>query len=230
MQLHNNLNIIACIYAFSMNDPMNQPQYRTYEDYLNRGITRPDTDKSFTDKLLGREDANRLKDLISKDDLTREDLSEILNLISSINSKLVNYSDWDRYALGKYYTWIRSFIKINQEVIKMKDEIDHSLLILDTQLKDVSLSEDDREFILKAKTYYLETNDLVIKTRDFGLDDSKFIIDVFLFMSNSTMSVSAAAFDKLSSSRYEYSYPVSIPATASPEAQKKSVFGFLRGK
>lgn len=203
--------------------------YQTYESYLNQGRPFLDIDKSFTDKLLGRQDANKLTELIRKDELEREDLSEILNLISSINSKLVNYNEWDRYSLGKYYTWIRSFIKEAQEVIKLKKEVEVFIVATKKEIDETKDSEKLIKLNAMMDTHML-TSDLITKTRDFICDDSKFIIDVFLFMSNSTLSLGAAAFDTLSTSRYEYSYPIVNPPTVTPDNQSKGILSIFKRK
>ena len=208
------------------------PQQLSYEQWLSTLTPKWEQDKTFTDKMLGRQDTDRLITLIQKDELSREDFSEILNIISGINSKLVNYNDFDRYLLGKYYTWIRSFIKMCMGIIGLQEKITGQKQSVEKYLDSTdNIPDAIRDKLVQDVETYVKDIDDLEKARNIGADDSKFLLDVFLFLSNSTLSLNAAAFDTLTSSRFEYAYSgglPSLPGGGFEPQQKQSIFSFWR--
>ena len=178
----------------------------SYESYLRNYIHRPDVEKTFIDKVLGRQDAERLKELMAKSELTRNDLTELLYLLTSVNLKLVNFNEWDRYLLGKFYAWIRDFVTLCEDIIDYEDDINDPTKGLisnttDTQLKNI-----------------------IERVRKHDIHNCKFLIDVFLYLSNSTLSIGGSGFDTLTTSKFEYDYG---PYYTNPPQQKQSGFNFF---
>ena len=57
-----------------------QPMYTpNFYSNLNRSLFRGESEKSFIDKLLGRQDADKLHELIKKEPLTRADIEAVSN-------------------------------------------------------------------------------------------------------------------------------------------------------
>ena len=164
-----------------------------WEDHLHGMTYQPSFEKTYIDKILNREDAKRLQTLMKKEKLTRSDLLEILYLLAGVETKLINLGDWDRYYLGKYFAWIRDFISKAELVYEYIDNLDEM----------IENSRDDNE-----KKILLETREMMSIVQQHDLHNSKFLVDVFLFLARSTLSIGATAFDTLSTSRFEYMYPL----------------------
>jgi hypothetical protein len=74
-----------------------------------------------------------------------------------------------------------------------------------------------------------ETLEIIQQIKQDVTHNFKFIVDVFNYLSSSTLSLSAAAFDKLTSARFEYHYP--DVERYNESMQPKSRFNFnLRGR
>ena len=91
--------------------PEQQAQPLSYEASLGRYIYGGGgQEKSFIDKTLARSDIDEIKEIMQKSDLERPDLLKLLYLLAGSEIKLVNFGEFDRYLLGKYYAWIRDFV------------------------------------------------------------------------------------------------------------------------
>ena len=84
------------------------------EETLQKSMFAGNSDKTFIDKLLGKEDIANIKALMKKEDLTRSEMSELLYLLSSSESKLFNFGEYERYVFMKFFVWIREFVKITE--------------------------------------------------------------------------------------------------------------------
>lgn len=176
-----------------------------FENYLEMNTFRRNSEKTHVDKLLGREEVERLKEIIKKADPTREELLELLNLLTGIEQKLVNYSDYDRYILGKYFTWIRDLVKICEFLYDYEDRI-------------------KKENYFEGSPHKKVIMDTLTEIKKMQLHNTKFSIDVFLFLSRSTMSLEMVGFGGLSTQSYKYDYgqnPYSLPM---PQQGKKGLF------
>lgn len=213
-------------------DEINSQTKKTFEDLLGQAAYRGNTEKAFTDKLLGRQDAEKLRDLIRKDDLTRSELLELLYLVCGVELKLVNFDERDRYILGKYYTWIRDLVKLAEFMYDYEIYLNTAESIISAPAKNYSqLSADDALFSkygdltahLDIKEIeYLRVNMKSIK--QMTLHNIKFSVDIFLFLTRSTLSLSGVGFDTLSKSRFEYSYGKDNPLMPGQQ-QKRGFFG-----
>ena len=180
-------------------------------------------EKSFTDKVLNREDNRRLQELMKKSSLTEDDVHEILHIISTTGNKLANFNDWDRYLLGKDFAWIREFGTHCVNVVNWEDETSEKIKAVEKLLdyNDKDFSKNPHDAIAKViDNNIIKTNELdeklkvlnetleTIKTiKQDVIHNFKFMVDVFDYLSSSTLSLGAAAFDKLTSARFEYHYP-----------------------
>lgn len=161
-------------------------QKMNYEDALGGKAFRSESDKTYIDKLLGRKEVDQLKRLIEKDELDRSDLLRLLYLLTGGELKIVNLTEWDRYLLGKYYTWIRDLVKVAEFLYDYEDNV--------------------KTGIVKFGVHKEEIGDGLKSIKKMVLHDVKFSVDIYLFLTRSTLSLSGAAFDRLSKSRYEYEY------------------------
>jgi len=167
-----------------MQAPAYSPSPPSWESYLSGGLFNRDVDKTFVDKVLDRQGVERLKEIMRKDVLNREDLLELLYLMGAVEAKLVNFGEWDRYLLGKYYAWIRDFVASAELHYDLLDAISKG---------EVKVSAKAMKMLNKIK--YMLNHDI------------KFLVDVYFFLARSTLSLGATGFDTLTKSRFEYFYP-----------------------
>jgi len=173
------------------------------ETRLGHLLYSQNTEKSFIDKVLAKNDVEKIKDLMKKEKLERTDLLELLYMLPSIEIKLVNMGEWERYLLGKFFSWIRDFVASAELLYDYLDKIDTG---------EIKVTE-------KTKKALENTQKLI-------LHDIKFLVDVFFYLARSTLSLGATGFDTLTKSRFEYYYPEHMQK---PEQEKKSHFSiFLR--
>lgn len=173
-----------------------EQQKQNWENRLNNLLYNRDTEKTFIDKVLDRQDFERLKELTQKDELTRSNLLEILYLLVAVAPKLVNYSEWDRYLIGKYISWLRDF------VTKTEILLDYMNLIEKGEFSQKDINGVEQGITTKSKTYKI-----LEKIRKYDEHNIKFLVDIALYLSSSTLGVGATAFDTLTKSRFEYFYP-----------------------
>lgn len=193
-----------------------QPQQGTtqtpgqFYDQLNRAVFHGESEKSFVDKLLGRQDADKLHALIKKEPLTMSDVEEMLFLMTSIDQKILNYSAWDRYVVVKLFPWVKDFSTVCKTMMRYQNQYEKGEF------------NDDFKTI-EAKDEVLE---IIVEINKYLLHNLKFLISVFLLVSNTTLSIDGAAFETLTTSRFEYSYPV-MPL---PQPQEKKTIANILGR
>jgi hypothetical protein len=202
-----------------------QPLSFGWEKNLNPMIFGKDAEKSFIDKVLDRKDSERLRDLMMKPELTRTELLELLYIIVSINTKLVNFSDWDRYLLGKFLAWIRDFCTLHESLLDYMESINQ--MDADYAKELVTATGDRKKIVTEELRLMQDIKRSLEQVRRYDSHNLKFLTDIYLYLSNSTLSIGATAFDTLSKNRYEYTYPGQGYAPASPPT-KRGVFDFLK--
>ena len=179
----------------------------SFEENIAKGLYSENYEKTFIDKVLAKEDVNAIRELIKKPELTREELLEILYLISGTESKLLNYSEWDRYVILKFFVWIREFIKVAELLFDYEDELKKQ-------------QEEGRLVLSKRARKVLNNNKLLVQ------HNAKFLIDLYLNISRTSMSLGMSAFMELIRNRYEMQYGIPQQVPIIQQAEKK---GFLGG-
>lgn len=157
------------------------------------------SDLSLADKLLGKETIKQIKFIMDKEDLDYSDISSLLYLITTDEAKLLNLSGYERYILGKFYTWIREFVKILEDLYTFK-----------------------KHFFEKMTEKEKETFEQI---RKIMIHNTKFLIDVFLYLSRSTLSINAKAFEEFLKQKFEYEYRQ--PEIKIPHTEEKKEFRFI---
>lgn len=175
-----------------------------YEQYLSQSLYGGQQEKTFIDKTLARSDVNEIKDIMEKEDLTRKDLLKLLYLLSGTEIKLVNFGDYDRYLQGKFYAWIRDFVASAESLYDYKQEINKG---------NIKVNNNTKKMLENIRVKMLH--------------NIKFLCDVYLYLSRSTLSLEATAFDTITKNRYEYYYPGQQPYA--PQEQKRGFFNIKLG-
>jgi len=216
---------------------MPQQPVSSFYSQLNRAIFHGESEKSFVDKLLGRQDADKLHALIQKEPLTLSDVEEILFLMTSIDQKILNYNDWDRYLVVKLFPWVKDFSIVCKTM--MMYQVCFEKGDYDDDFKYTSESnpgydpnvKESKEFILVETGAAWTKNkeeclNIIIEINKYLLHNFKFLISIFLLISNTTLSVNGAAFETLTTSKFEYSYPaVPLPQ---PQSTGRSIMNFFK--
>jgi len=206
-----------------------------FEDQIGASLFKGNVEKSFVDKLLAKEDADTLRQLIKKPRLTRKDLLEILYLLSGNESKLVNYTEWDRYVVLKYFVWIREFVKVTEmmfdywerlkkaklpeELLKKAEANEGWVNPEDVESAEVSdnLSKED-----KLTWIMLDNNQRLME------HNVKFLIDLYMNIARTSLSIGATGFLELLTSKFEMMYPQGIPGQVAPEEKRGGLLGRKR--
>lgn len=168
---------------------------------LSQGIFSSQTEKTFIDKVLGRKDVEDIREIIKKKRLEREDLMHLMYMLSSVELKLLNYNEWDRYVMAKFFVWIRDYVAICESLLDYKERLDAK--------KGVILSN-------RAKSIFKNNIELIEH-------NIKFLIDLYFNLSRSTMSISATGFMELLKNKYEVVYPSDGLANAGAQDDKKLI-------
>lgn len=142
-------------------------------------------EKTFSDKLLGADDIQAIRDIIKKQTLKRTELLELQYLLASKELKLYNFSEHERYIIMKYYVWIRSFISAAERLYDYIDDMNKP--------ENSHLLDDD-------------TRQLLINSERTLQHICKFNADLYLTICRSSLSVGATAFKELLMNRFEVSY------------------------
>lgn len=173
------------------------------EDSIASVMKRGNSEKSFIDKVFARDDVDRLREILSKKELTEEDLRVALYQLNSGEAKLVNYSDWERYVMLKFHIWIRADVKILQLFL-------HTKKTIETELNDKNCSWDDeakeqmRHSLDEFKKMYVE----IIQS----------LSDIFLHIQRSSLSINGLGFKEALQNRFEIGYKADVKPMASPKS------------
>lgn len=199
-------------------------QTLAFESALEGSMFSATTEKTFVDKVLAREDVNAIRELVKKPRLTRSDLLEILYLISSTESKLLNYSDWERYVILKYFVWVREFIKVAELLYDYEDSLHKKENICsvckltikdDTKRDNCKCSPPSPIFMLTPRTQKLLDNNARLIEHN-----AKFLVDLYLNISRTSLSVGATGLMELLRNKYEIQYNQQLPAELAQQQNK----------
>lgn len=159
-----------------------------FEQRLQQSMFSQTAEKTFIDKLLSRKDVEDIRTIVRKPSLSREDMLEVLYLIAGVESKLHNYGEWDRYLILKFFVWIREFCKVTEILFDYKEKLEKK--------------EKDGSVVLSDRTKM--TLDNVMKLMEHNI---KFLLDLYLNISRSSLSIGATGFLEILKNKYEISYP-----------------------
>jgi hypothetical protein len=199
-----------------------------FEQQLEKSLFKSNPEKSFVDKILAREDVNVLRSLIRKPRLTRQDLLEALYLLGGNEGKLVNYNEWDRYVILKFFVWIREFVKVTEMLFDYWENLKARMLpglsteewMTESKVEKLNLTDDQK------MTWHMLDN--IQKMMEHNV---KFVIDLYMNIARTSLSKDGTAFKEILNNRYEMVYPQGIPGQiATQQPQRGGFLGmFKRG-
>lgn len=181
----------------------------SFEENLSKSMFSQHSERSFIDKMLARRDIDDVREIIKKKDLTREDLLEILYMLSSSEAKLLNYSEWDRYIILKYFVWLRDFIKVAEIIYQYEDDLKVK------QKSGVKITD--------------QTVKILNKNKQFIGHNAKFLIDLYFNIARTTLSLGATGIMELLKQRYEVAYPTMQDIQTPQHERKPLLIGRTKG-
>lgn len=161
-------------------------------DSIQSSVFKGHGEKSLIDKFIARQDVDTLRELIKKPKLNRVDLQEMSDLMAGGEMKLLNFGEWDRYVINKFFVWIREYIKITLSLFSVVERVE-----------DLYEQGQVKFRIVKMFRYCQEMME----------NNVKFLIDVYLLICRTTLSINATGFMELLKNKYEVVYPGEKPAT-----------------
>lgn len=184
--------------------PVQQSLFGGTEKALSEITVGNPAAKTYSDKVLGIEDVNKMEMLVKKEVLTINDYNQFGYLLNSVEIKLVNFSDTTRYYCGKYTTWIQDLLEICTTHLMNVDII--------------SKKERTTELTIKALNQITE-----IQERAF-----KKLAGNYLFWIRSSLSLGGGAFDSLTTNKIEQQYYAHGLPGAEPQKQGNTILNLGR--
>lgn len=188
----------------------------SFESVLEQNMFRTQPEKTFVDKVMAKDDIDRIKTLIAKNDLSRSELLELMSLLSSKEAKLVNYDLELRYINMKFFVWIEEFILVAELLYDYQDD----LLIWENTCKDCNMLFQKLDISKKnvfcrcpietRKPVYVMTErqkKAIINIRRLFEHNAKFMISLYLNSARTTLSVGATGLLEVLKNKYEFAYP-----------------------
>lgn len=179
------------------------------EQALEKSIFSQGAEKTAIDKVLAREDINRAREIIKKKDLSREDISELMYIITSTESKLVNYNEWDRYIILKFFVWIRELIKTNEIMFDFREKLETRKNICRSCYKEIETKKDDK-CLCEKKIPVLQltenSQEMMLNISRLVQHNIKFLVDLYLNLSRTTLSLGGHGFFELLKNKFEIDY------------------------
>jgi hypothetical protein len=158
-------------------------------------------DRTFSDKVMSREDIEQVKSLMRKERLGRSEINQLVHACLSAEAKLVNLSEWDRYVINKYFIWISEMLKNIELTYDYEDRMrSHGELTMNMQT------------LLRNCILLLEYS---IKEQ----------VNVYLNIIRTSLSVGATGFSELLNNRFEIAYP---NQAASPQPSQSTTGGLFK--
>jgi hypothetical protein len=204
----------------------------SFEDNIKQAIFSQQTEKTFVDKVLAKDDTKAIQELVKKPKLTRSELLELLYLVASTEAKLVNYSEWERYVILKFFVWIREFTKIAEILYDYQDDLELKEAFCYNCKAYVNLNDKKFEKLPKCSCekpdlkfkLSLRTKKLLSNNERLLEHDAKFLVDLYLNIARTSLSLSATGFMNTLTNKFEFSYPNQTVTNPTPEKTGFSIF------
>jgi len=170
-----------------------------------------DREKAFSDKVLTVNDVSQGRELQKKTALQREDINELMTLISSTESKMLNLGLYDRYVLNKFFVWIREFcnvtIRLHDYMIKIEtyryqnNIIKNKDYLIPCGNKKIDWDSLQRDIPISQTSQKLLRNCQLLLQHTF-----KFLIDLYNNIGRTSLSIGAMGFMEMLKTKFEVLY------------------------
>jgi hypothetical protein len=197
---------------------MDEHQQTIFKDAMEKALFKADAEKTRFDKLMGRDEMQRLKQVFSKPSLSIEDVNEVQNLIVSSEIKLTDFRGRERYINHKFYIVIGMFASRYCKAIRADQEYDSEMKKIKEDLEKKSLEEKNKR---------LNNLENVIKIRaeiqkDYAIM-YKEMVNAYLFGVRSPLSFEGNMVNMLGTDKKEYTYSGNLSPIPQQSQENKGV-------
>lgn len=165
---------------------MEPEQYQTF----NNIMASVESNRKNIDQFMIKDMINRIRFLMRRDELSKEDLSELLYLLTATELKMTRFSLVDRRILGKFFVWLRDFVSLTGEY--------YDFIADERKNFGLTGSENSNGIIQETTPQFRQEIEKLLERAMHGcLSGTKFLSDVYLFIERSGLSVEGWAFNKM---------------------------------
>lgn len=172
---------------------MNNP----IEQIVGDQMRNSSIEKSVLDKLFAKEEINKITEIHKKTNPTRQDMQELKQLLTGMESKLLNFDEDYPHILGRYLVRIIETFSFYESMEEFYARVKPHL----TEERTIELFE-SMIYKLKATCLTYSSN--------------------FQWIERSTMSVEGAGFYNALTNKFELSYPQMGQA---PQVENRGILG-----
>lgn len=186
----------------------------SFEDAIATQMISKGNEKTYIDKILSKADVDDVRALMKKSPLNRSEILELMYWLAGNESKLVNYSEWDRYIILKFFVWIRDFIKVSERLFDYQDDLKRKESLCscggyrdepDKRYIVCKCPEFNQVFRVSDRTRkLLSNNERLIE------HNTKFLCDLYVNIARTSLSVKAFGFQSILNNKYELQYSAPI--------------------
>ena len=163
------------------------------------------SEKSNVDVILARRDIEKIRQIINKEEMSREDISELFYLLSGAEVKVLSFKEYDRYLLAKFLTWVGEFVNMSLSLHDIYDK-EKKLKAKNGNKKEKEELDETKQMLHKAVT---------------GMHSTlRYLVSIYLFVARSTLSIGGKAFEEFTKEKIEYLYPNQQPTAVKPNRGK----------
>lgn len=179
------------------------------EQELQRSIFRSNPEKTSIDKVMGRSDIERIQELMKKERLNRSDILVLTAYMSGMEAKLFNLSKEERSVLLKFFVWISEYVKVGESNYDLDKNVKGELFtllgpskVMKSTHKEKGGEHKELDEVDKSILAILDKNEAKIE------HIFKFLANLYLNISRTSLSQSGAAFTKVLEHKYDIQYKV----------------------
>jgi len=154
--------------------------------WMKRQMFSVQSERSNVDVILSRRDIERIRQIINKKDMGREDVSELFYLLSGAEVKVLAFKEYDRYLLAKFLTWVGEFVNMSLSLHDIKEK-----------------EQGDKDSIKMLEKAVMGMHNTL-----------RYLVSIYLFIARSTLSIGGKAFEEFTKEKIEYLYPNQQPTPA----------------
>lgn len=181
---------------------MDDQQQNIFREAMEKALFKSDSEKTRFDKLMGRDEMIRLKQIFTKPLLSIEDVNEIQNTIISSEIKLTDFRRNERYINHKYYIVIGEYATRYCKAIRADQQYQEEI---ERQEREIEQEQDIEKKAKRIKLLQDIRNVRAEIQKDYAVMYKK-LVNAYLFGVRSPLSFEGNLINLLGTERKEYSY------------------------
>ena len=164
-----------------------------FQQELQQAVYTPSLERTGQDQILSKEEVIRLREIVSKDFLNLADINAIQNILVSNEIKMTNFTDREKYVIGKYFIWVSEYAKRYSKALSAKQFYEKY------KGKTTDRTKEARREIEK----------------DYA-SQYKALVHTYCYLIRSPLSVKGALVNRFTSTRQELVYSGQVPNQQTP--------------